>query len=131
MIFEVYFLHECRAGHLSVLSLPESSWYFRSYLFRVMMTQPLLVSGGEFDHEVMKVRVEGSRTVRDLWVSSGEGSFQRLHPTFWRLRRKHNETFGDISWQFVTITPGSVLDFGSLHQEPRGEQVQKVAIMHS
>ena len=33
-------------------------------------------------------RLPGSRTIRDLMITSGRGSFQRLHRTFRRLRQK-------------------------------------------
>ena len=87
-----------------------------------------MISGGESDHEVMKVRVELSRTLRDLLISSGKGSVQRLHRTFRRLRRKHNEQIDRTAGEEFTIAPGPILDFCSLHLRPIEELVPNIVL---
>ena len=65
-------------------------------------------------------RLPGSRTARDLMITSGKGSFQRLHRTFRRLRQKKataNEQDPQIEEETLE---NDVMDVEeSLHQKPR------------
>ena len=81
-------LRESRAGHLMVPLLPDTSWEFHDS-FVPPETAGRLVFSANVTNEVFSVkRLQGSRTIRDLMISSGKGSFQRLHRTFRGLRQK-------------------------------------------
>ena len=65
-------------------------------------------------------RLPGSRTIRDLVITSGRGSFQRLHRSFRRLRQERatpNEH--DFQLEEERMESDVMDDEVSLHQEPR------------
>ena len=71
--FEGKVLRESRAGHLMVPLLPESFWEFHDSFV------PSETAGPWF---FFVKRLPGSRTIRDLMITSVRRSFQRLHRTF-------------------------------------------------
>ena len=72
-------------------------------------------------YETFSVKqLPGSRTIRDLVITSGRGSFQRLHRTFRRLRQKRaaaNEQ--EFRIEEETMESDVMGAEGSLHQKPR------------
>ena len=62
-------------------------------------------------------RLQGSRTIRDLMISSGKGSFH--HRTFRRLRQKRTTSEQDSQGE-EEVMENVVMDAeSSLHQKPR------------
>ena len=65
-------------------------------------------------------RLQGSRTIRNLMISPGKGSFQRLHRTFRRLRQKRTNASEQDSQVEEGVMENVVIDVEeSLHQKPR------------
>ena len=81
---------------------------------------PLVFSTNVMNETFSVKGLPGSRTIRDLMITSGRRSFQRLHVTFRRLRQKRataNEQESQIEEETMEI---DVMDAeGSLHQKPR------------
>ena len=62
--------------------LPDSSWEFGDTFVPSEAAGPLVFSTNVTSEEFSVKRLPGSRTIRDLMIASGKGSFQRLHRTF-------------------------------------------------
>ena len=75
-------LCESRAGHLMVALLPDSSWEFHDSCVPSETAGPLVFLTSVTNDACSVKRLPGSRTFRDLMISFGRGSFQRLHRTF-------------------------------------------------
>ena len=83
-------LRESRAGHLMVPLLPDSSLKFDDTFVPSEAAGPLVFLDNRNASEACSVkRLPGSRTIRDLMITSGKRVFcQRPHRTFRRLRQK-------------------------------------------
>ena len=81
-------LRESRAGHLMVPLLPESSWDFHDSCVPLETAGPLHFPTNVMSEAFSVKRLPGSRTIRDLMITSRKGSFQSLHRTVGRLRQK-------------------------------------------
>ena len=81
-------LRESRAGDFLVPLLPDSSWEFHDSFVPSETAGPLVFSTNVTNEAFSVKRLQGSRTIRDLMISSGKRSFQRLHRTFQRLLQK-------------------------------------------
>ena len=81
-------LGDSRAGHLMVPLLPDSSWEFHDSFLPSGTAGPLVFLANVTNEAFSVKPLQGSRTIRDLMISSGKGSFQRLHRTFRLLRQK-------------------------------------------
>ena len=65
-------------------------------------------------------RLQGSRTIRDQMISSGKGSFQRLHRTSRRLRQRRTIASEQDSQVEEEVMENVVMDAASsLHQKTR------------
>ena len=84
-IFEGKVLRESRAGHLMVPLLPKSFWEFYDSF---VPSETAVFSTSVADETLYVKRLVGSRTIRDLMITSGKRPFQRLHRTIRRLRQK-------------------------------------------
>ena len=135
--FQGKVLRESRAGHSMVPLLPEMSW--ENFMIRLSHRKQLdllFFSANVMSEAFSVLRLQGSRTIRDVMISSGERSCQRLHRTFRRLRQKR-DTANEQEFQVkeevvenVVMDAESFLDQKphkcdvmdveeSLHQKPR------------
>ena len=113
-------LRESRAGHLMVPLLPDSSSEFDDTFVPSEAAGPLVFlvkrdAGG----------LPGSRTIRDLMITSGDGSLQKLHRTFRRFRQiKATESQHDSQVQKRRMESDVVGADGTLHRKPRKVSLQ-------
>ena len=99
--------------------LPDSSWEFDDTVVP-SEAGPLVFSANVTREEFSVKRMPGSRTIRDLMITSGKGSFQKLHRTFARLRRKKAmESEHDSQVEDGPVESDVMNAEGSLHQKPR------------
>ena len=84
--FEGKVLRQSRASHLMVPLLLESFWEFHGSFVPSETAGSLAFSTNVMNETLSVKRLPGSRTIRDLVITSGRASFQRLHRTFRRLR---------------------------------------------
>ena len=73
--FEDKVLRESRAGHMMVPMLPESYWEFLDFFVPSETAGPLVFSTNVKNENFSVKRLPGSRTIRDLMVTSGRGHF--------------------------------------------------------
>ena len=98
--FQGKVLRESRAGHEMFPLLPDSSW--------------------EFLDSFVPSEAFSVKRLPDLMITSGKGSFQRLHRTFRRLRQKKASANEQDSQVGEELMENDVMDAeGSLHQKPR------------
>ena len=118
--FQGKVLRESRAGHLMVPLLPDSPLEFHDSFVPSETAGPLVFSTKVMSEAFSVKRLPGSRTIRDLMITSGRGSFQRLHRTFRRLRQKKataNEQDCQVEEEMME---NDVMDAeGSLREKPR------------
>ena len=81
--FQGKVLRESRAGHVIVPLLLDSSSEFDDTFVPSEAAGPPVFSTNVTREAFSVKRLAGSRTIRDLMITSGKGSFQRLHRTFW------------------------------------------------
>ena len=113
-------LRESRAGHLMVPLLPDSSWEFHDSFVPSETAGPLVFAANLTNEALSVKRLQGPRTIRDLMISSGEGSFQRHHRTFRRLRQKRTPASEQDSQVEEEVMENDVMNAeSSLHQKPR------------
>ena len=120
-------LGESRAGHLMVPLLPDSSWEFHDSFLPSGTAGPLVFSTNVTNEAFSVKPLQGSRTIRDLVISFGKGSFQRLHRTFRRLRQKRT-TASEHDSQVEKEVMENVFDGCGrlLHWRPRESDVMDV-----
>ena len=71
-----------RAGHLMVPLLPESFWEFHDSFVPSETTGPMVFSTNVTNETLSVKRLPGSRTIRDLTITSGRVSFQKTPSHF-------------------------------------------------
>ena len=108
-------LRESPAGHSMVPLLPDLSWEFRDSFVPSETAGPLVFSTSVMSEVFSVKRLPGSRTIRDLMISFGQGSFQRLHQ---KELLSHVEE--ELMENVVTDSEGS------LHWKPRECDVMDV-----
>ena len=100
--------------------LPDSSWEFHDSFVPSETPGPLIFSANVTNEACSVKRLPGSRTIRDVMITSGRGSFQRLHRAFRRFREKqaaaneHNSQVEEERMENDVMAAA-----GSLHQKPR------------
>ena len=110
-------LRESGANHLMAPLLSESFWEFPDSFASSETVEPWFTRRMTNETFSMK-RSPGSRTIRDLMITSGRRSFQRLHRTFRRLRQKRAASNEQESHMEGEKMESDMMDAkGSLHQK--------------
>ena len=113
-------LRRSRAGHLMVPLLPDSTWECHDLFVPSEFAGPLVFSTYLMNQTFSVKRLPGSRTIRDLMIASGRGSFQRLHRAFRRLRQTRATGNEHDFLKREEKMESDLMDAeGSLHQKPR------------
>ena len=87
-VFQGEMLRESRAGHLMVPVLLDSSWEFHDSFVPSETAGPPFFSASVTSEALSVKRVQGSRSIRDLMITSGIGPFQRSMELSNVLRQK-------------------------------------------
>ena len=104
--------------------LPESSWELHDSFVPSETAGPPVFSANVTNEAFYVKRLQGSRTTRDVMISSGKGSFQRLRRTFRRLRQKRTTASEQDSQVEEEVMENDAMDAeSSLHQKPRDASI--------
>ena len=100
--------------------LPDSSWEFDDTFVPSEAAGPLVFPTNVMSDAFSAKGFPGSRTIRDLMITSGRGACQRLHRTLRPLRQKKVTVNEHDSQAEEEMTESDVMDAEcSLHQKAR------------